>query len=116
MLGYRRLRDLHPRNDIAYRPLLAIVEKIDDLSPPRLRDCIEDVGGRRDSCHTAQYIPISPYMSRTPVLSNTSIGRPSGFALVFSLIGGTAATRMTLATRFDPIASYRQAGSIADLP
>src|SRR5216684_1758306 len=45
-------------------------------------------------------------MSRTPVLSNTSIGRPSGFALVFSMIGGTAATRMTLATRFDPIASF----------
>ena len=34
--------------------------------------------------------------------SNTSIGRPSGLAAVFSMIGGTAAISTALATRFVP--------------
>jgi hypothetical protein len=44
MLGYRRLRDPHPRNDIAGRPFLTIVEKADDLSTPGLRDTLENIG------------------------------------------------------------------------
>jgi len=36
------------------------------------------------------------------ILSNTSIGRPSGLAAVFSMIGGTAAMSTALATRFVP--------------
>src|ERR1700682_1422084 len=57
MLGYRRLRDLHSRNDIAYRPLPAIVEKIDDLSPPRFRDCIENIGSGSCSRHACIIFP-----------------------------------------------------------
>src|SRR5260370_3766862 len=62
MLRYRRLRDLHLPTHIADPPLPAAVQDADDLSPPRLRDCVEDIGGRRDSCHTVLYIPISPYI------------------------------------------------------
>jgi len=34
--------------------------------------------------------------------SNTSMGKPSGFAADFSMIGGTAAMSTALATRFVP--------------
>jgi hypothetical protein len=34
MLGYRRLRNLHSRNDVVDCPFLPVVEKADDLSSP----------------------------------------------------------------------------------
>jgi hypothetical protein len=50
VLGYCRLRDLYPRNHVVDRPILAVVEKADDLSSPRFSNCIEDIsGGRRPS-------------------------------------------------------------------
>jgi hypothetical protein len=36
------------------------------------------------------------------MLSKTSIGSPSGLAADFNMIGGTAAMRTALATRFVP--------------
>src|SRR6202035_2610029 len=51
MLGYGRLREPHTRNDIADRPFLTIVEKADDLSTPRLPDCVEDIGSGCCSGH-----------------------------------------------------------------
>src|SRR6266478_4884015 len=69
MLGYCRLRDLHPRNDSVDRPFPAIVEKADDLSTPPLRDGIKNIGSRRCSSHVfILYIIISEYMSSITTL------------------------------------------------
>jgi hypothetical protein len=58
MLGYRRLRDPYPRNDVADGPFLTIIEKADDLSPPRLPDCVEDIGS---GCCSRHALIIFPY-------------------------------------------------------
>jgi hypothetical protein len=67
MLGYCGLRDLHPRNDIVDRPFLAIAEKADDLSPPPLRDGIENIASRRRPSHSFLYITISEHISSIPI-------------------------------------------------
>jgi hypothetical protein len=64
MLRYRRLRDPHPRNDIADRPFLTIVEKADDLSTSGLRDCIEDIGSGCCPSHEHLYSYIGMFVKR----------------------------------------------------
>jgi len=64
MLGYRWLREPHPRNDVIDRPLLAIVKEADNLSTPRFRHCVEVVGSGRRSSPCRFYIPLSEYLPR----------------------------------------------------
>src|SRR5580698_1729200 len=51
MLGDSRLGNPDPRHHIIDGPFTAVVEKADDLPPPRLGNGIEDIRGGGDSGH-----------------------------------------------------------------
>src|ERR1700676_1882411 len=91
MLGYRRLREPHTRNDVADRPFLTIVEKADDLSTPRLPDCVEDIGSGCCSGHAQtifQYRNICQEKRSLFVVGNaprSTPGTPPPYKCIFGL-------------------------------
>src|SRR5262245_27645791 len=57
MLRDSRLRQPERHHDCSHRKAAPPRQEINDLPPPRLRNGVEDIRGRRCTCHTAIIFP-----------------------------------------------------------